>query len=147
MPAGRHSPCGQTAHEGTMVKARLSEPGLASPGEAARSTRLHAVSPAELARILAAPRLYIETSRKRGTRANLSAADLAGHDLSGQLLRRIKLDHALLRNANLADADLQQANLIGADLRGARLAGADLGAARLSGANLEAAAMGGACPR
>ena len=122
-----------------MVKARLSEPSLASHGKAARSTRLHAVSPEELARILAAHRLYIQSGRKRGTRANLSAAELAGHDLSGMLLRRIKLDHALLRNANLAAADLQQANLIGADLRGARLAGADLGAARISGANLQAA--------
>ena len=58
---------------------------------------------------------------KKGTRANLAGADLAGAYLTG----------ADLREANLAGAYLTGAYLRGADLRGAYLAGADLTRANL----------------
>ena len=102
-----------------MEKADLSKTKPALPGEASRPDRPRAVSLEALEQILSAHRIYLETSREQGTRADLSAADLTGCDLSGKALRRIKLDHALLRNANLAYANLQKANLIGADLGGA----------------------------
>jgi len=126
-----------------MAKADPSEGSLGSHRAASRPARLHAVSLEELEQILTAHRLYLETNRKQGTRANLSATDLTGRDFSGKVLRRIKLDHTLLRNVNFAHANLQRANLIGADLRGACLTGTDLGDARMSGANLEAAVLVG----
>ena len=125
-----------------MVKTRPSDADHASGRDTSRPTLLRAVSLEELAQILSAHFLYLETARKRGKRGNLSATDLAGHDFSGENLRRIKLDHALLRNAKLAGANLQRANLIGADLEGAYLTGANLEGARLSGANLKGAERG-----
>jgi hypothetical protein len=122
-----------------VVKTSPSDADHASRRETSRSTLLRTVSPEELAQILSAHFLYLETGRKRGKRGNLSATDLAGHDFSGGNLRRIKLDHALLRSAMLARANLQRANLIGADLEGAYLTGANLEGARLSGANLQGA--------
>ena len=127
-----------------MVKADHSDASHASHRETWQPARPRKVSPEELAQILSAHRLYLETNRREGRRGNLSATDLAGYDLAGGVLRRIKLDHALLRGANLARADLQQANLVGADLEGACLTGADLGRARLSGTNLEGAKLEGA---
>src|SRR5262249_24440800 len=127
-----------------MAKVLPSEVNHAAHHEAARPARLRAVSRDELAHILTAHRLYLETERKQGKRGDLGAADLTGFDPSGEALRRIRLDHAILRNVSLARADLQRANLIGADLRGACLTGTDLGAARMSGANLEAANLDGA---
>lgn len=72
----------------------------------------------ELAQILTAHCLYVDTNRQQGARANLSMAELYGQDFSSTMLRRAKLDHAILRSVNLVQADLQQANLIGADLTG-----------------------------
>ena len=112
--------------------------------EAAPPTRLRRVSREELAQILTVHRLYLETNRRQGKRGNLAATDLAGHDFSDAVLRRMKLDHALLRSANLAGADLRQANLVGSDLEHACLTRADLGGARISGANLEGAQLEGA---
>ena len=113
-----------------MAKADPSDATQASHREAARPTRLRRVSREELAQILTVHRRYLETNRRQGKRGNLAATDLAGHDFSDAVLRRLKLDHALLRGANLARADLQRANLAGADLQGACLTGADLGGAR-----------------
>src|SRR5258706_3031603 len=138
----RHARYGRFGgQEHAMAKAAPTAETIAPHAEAVRPARLQAVLPAELARILAAHRLYLETNRKHGTRGNLSAADLRGCDLSGQTLRRIRLDRALLWNVNLANADLQRANMIGADLRGACLTSAKLEDARISGANLEAATL------
>jgi uncharacterized protein YjbI with pentapeptide repeats len=80
-----------------MEKADPPETKPALPREASRPGRLRAVSPEALAQILSAHRIYLETGREQGTRADLSAAELEGCDLSGKALRRIKLDHALLR--------------------------------------------------
>jgi hypothetical protein len=73
---------------------------------------------AKLAAILTAHSLWRQGDPK-GTRANLSGADLYGADLSG---------------ANLSGADLYGANLSGANLYCANLSGADLSGANLSGA-------------
>ena len=72
------------------------------------------MKPSELKTILDQHRLWVESSQKQGTRANLQGADLRG--------------------ANLQCANLQGANLQGADLRGAYLRGADLRGAYLEGA-------------
>src|ERR1700704_4532498 len=107
-----------------MEKADPPERKPALSREASRQDRLRAVSLEALARILSAHRIYLETGRAQGMRADLSAADLTGCDLSGKALRRIKLNHALLRNANLAYANLQRENLTGDDWGGACLPGA-----------------------
>src|SRR5438309_11167788 len=88
----------------------------------------------EIERLLAAHRLYVETERRQGRRADLASADLSGMDFSERNLRRAKMDHALLRGADFTRAHLQRANLIGAILIQAHLDGADLSRARLSGA-------------
>ena len=84
----------------------------------------------------------------------LSAASLAGADLSGTkmvdidlreanlsaaFLVRADLSGASLHETHLSDADLSAAHLVGADLRGAKLDGADLRATMLNGANLSGA--------
>lgn len=80
----------------------------------------------ELKEILAAHKLWLESSRKRGKRAHLLRADL----------RRAKLE-----GANLQEANLRYANLQGADLRGANLFEADLYSADLRDANLQEAEL------
>ena len=75
----------------------------------------------ELRTILDQHKLWLESNRKKGKRANLREADLR---------------HANLSNADLRYADLSSADLSFADLSFARLSEADLEAAGLSGANL-----------
>ena len=60
-----------------MEKADPSETKSALPRDASRPDRLHAVSLEALAQILSGNRIYLETSRQQGTRADLSAADLS----------------------------------------------------------------------
>src|SRR5215472_8424674 len=122
-----------------MTKADPSDATQASRREAAQPARLRRVSREELVQILTVHRRYLETNRGQRKRGNLAATDLAGHDFSDAVLRRMKLDHALLRSANLAGADLQHACLTRADLGGARLSGANLEGADLEGAILIAA--------
>ena len=61
-----------------MVKADPLEANLALHRAALGRVRLRAVSPEELARILAGHHLYLETNRRQGKRGNLSATDLTG---------------------------------------------------------------------
>jgi hypothetical protein len=75
----------------------------------------------ELVKILAEHKIFVESFRERGSRADLRGANLCDADLRGANLR-----DADLRGANLRDADLRGANLCGADLRGADLCGANL---------------------
>ncbi|WP_145524388.1 pentapeptide repeat-containing protein [Yersinia rohdei] len=70
----------------------------------------------DLNKILGEHKIWVESYRKNGSRADLSGADLSGADLSG--------------------ADLCGADLCGADLCGANLSYADLSDANLRGANL-----------
>ena len=106
---------------------------------------------AELRKILDEHKVWIESFRQQGSRADLRDADLRDADLRGADLRGAdlfgadlrgadlfgaNLRDADLRGANLRDADLRDANLRDADLRGADLFGADLRGANLFGANL-----------
>ncbi|MBX9479197.1 pentapeptide repeat-containing protein [Yersinia enterocolitica] len=93
----------------------------------------------DLNKILGEHKIWVESYRKSGSRADLSDADLSGADLSGA-----NLSGANLRGADLRGADLRGADLSGADLRGANLRGADLRGADLSGANLSGANLRGA---
>ncbi|MGE4692010.1 pentapeptide repeat-containing protein [Yersinia enterocolitica] len=70
----------------------------------------------DLNKILGEHKIWVESYRENGSRANLRDADLCGADLCG---------------ANLRDADLCGANLYGADLCGANLRDADLCGANL----------------
>ena len=74
-------------------------------------------------------KLWIESGRKKGKRADLQGANLQGANLQG----------ANLQGANLLGANLQGADLLGANLQGADLEGANLEGAYLEGANLEGA--------
>src|SRR5437762_11200143 len=95
----------------------------------------------EIERLLAAHRLYVETGRRQGRRADFGSADLSGVHFAGLNLRRVKMDPAVLRGADLTGAHLELRNLIGAVLEEARLDNADLSRARLSGANLASASL------
>ncbi|MHA3667833.1 pentapeptide repeat-containing protein [Yersinia enterocolitica] len=85
----------------------------------------------DLNKILGEHKIWVESYRENGSRANLIGADLSGANLSGANLRC-----ANLSGANLSGADLSGADLSGADLSGANLRCADLSGANLSGANL-----------
>ncbi|HLK43872.1 MAG TPA: alkaline phosphatase family protein, partial [Thermoleophilia bacterium] len=75
--------------------------------------------------------------------------DVAGMNLSGQLLTGLDLAHAAAAGVNLSGATLSHgflvdANLNGADLEGANLAAADLNGADLHFASLQSATLTGA---
>ncbi|HEC5301786.1 TPA: pentapeptide repeat-containing protein [Enterobacter asburiae] len=91
---------------------------------------------AELAKILAEHKVWVESCRENGSRANLRDANLYGANLYGANLYGANLRGANLYGANLRDADLRGANLYGANLYGANLRDADLRGANLYGANL-----------
>ena len=76
---------------------------------------------AELQKILDEHKVWVESYRQRGDRANLRDANLRDANLRGANLIDADLINADLRGANLRGADLRGANLIGADLRGANL--------------------------
>jgi hypothetical protein len=83
------------------------------------------------------------------TRVRLSRVDLRKANLTGADLRRVPclladLREADLTGANLARASLRFANLCRADLQGANLEGADLAYADLQMANLSGAKLTGA---
>ncbi|EAM3657084.1 pentapeptide repeat-containing protein [Salmonella enterica subsp. enterica serovar Agona] len=114
---------------------------------------------ADLSKILEEHKVWINSMRESGSRANLCGADLCdanlcdanlcgadlrgadlcGADLCGADLRGADLCGANLRGADLCDANLCDANLCGADLRGADLRGADLCDANLCDADLRGA--------
>ncbi|NDJ59415.1 pentapeptide repeat-containing protein [Enterobacteriaceae bacterium 4M9] len=108
----------------------------------------------ELKTILDEHKVWVESYRERGSRAdlcganlygaNLCGADLCGANLYGANLCGADLCGANLYGANLCGADLCGANLYGADLRGANLRGANLCGANLRGANLCGADLCGA---
>jgi hypothetical protein len=97
------------------------------------------MDPQELEHVLTNHRVWVESSGREGTRADLRGADLQWADLQGANLRG-----ADLREANLHGADLQGANLRSADLRGADLQWADLREANLREADLQWADLQGA---
>ena len=102
---------------------------------------LRKVSQEELQKILELHKLWLESNRKEGTRANLSYANLRYSDLSNANLRYCDLRYADLANANLGYIDLSDSDLRCADLFYAILEGTDLSDANLSGANLSNAKL------
>jgi len=107
------------------------------------------ISKEELSEILNTHKIWLYSSHKLGSRADLSGADLSGADLyranlSGADLSRANLEEANLEEANLEEANLSRANLHYAKLHYANLSGADLSGADLSGANLYYANLSGA---
>ncbi len=103
----------------------------------------------DLNKILGEHKIWIESYRGNGSRADLYGADLCdanlyGADLCDANLYGADLRGANLRGANLRDANLCDANLCGADLRGADLGDADLCDANLYGADLRGANLRGA---
>src|SRR5437762_12861247 len=51
----------------------------------------------EIERLLAAHRLYVETGRRQGRRADFGSADLSGVHFAGLNLRRVKIGRASCR--------------------------------------------------
>ncbi|ENG6270425.1 pentapeptide repeat-containing protein [Yersinia enterocolitica] len=103
----------------------------------------------DLNKILGEHKIWIESYRKNGSRADLRDADLYGANLCDANLCDANLYGANLRDANLCDADLYganlcDANLCDANLRDANLCDADLRGADLCGANLCDADLRGA---
>ncbi len=104
---------------------------------------------ADLDEILRKHKLWVETDKREGERANLTDAylidaNLSGVNLNGADLIRANLTYANLSGANLASADLIRAILGGANLSGANLASADLSWAKLNLADLRGAKLTGA---
>ena len=81
----------------------------------------------ELDQILAAHKLWLESSRKRGKRADLQGVNLRGVHLQGANLYGVNLRGADLRKTNLYRANLAGANLQEANLEGANLSEVNLG--------------------
>ena len=78
----------------------------------------------KLKKILTDHKVWLESGKRRGKRADLSGADLNCADLTGADLSYTDLSYtdltgASLHNANLHSADLRNANLHHADLTGA----------------------------
>src|SRR5260370_8981918 len=74
-------------------------------------TPVRAIPLDEIEQMLAAHRLYVETERRQGSRADFGSAGLSGHAFSGLNLRRIKIDRAALKGADFTRAHLQKPNL------------------------------------
>ena len=106
---------------------------------------MQSIAPEELARILQAHELYVESKQRSGTRANLDATDLVGKSFAGLKLWRIRMQRADLAGADFAGADLRRAILIGATLQRGRLAAADVTRVRLSGIVLTDADCAAVC--
>ena len=66
---------------------------------AAASSSLRVLSRDQIERILDDHRLYVETERRQGRRADLGAVDLSELNFAGLELRRAKMDRALLSTA------------------------------------------------
>ncbi|HGK4816823.1 TPA: pentapeptide repeat-containing protein [Yersinia enterocolitica] len=98
----------------------------------------------DLNKILGEHKIWIESYRKNGSRANLRGANLRDANLCGANLCGANLRDANLRDADLRDANLCGANLCGANLRDANLRDADLRDANLCGADLRDANLCGA---
>ena len=94
------------------------------------------ITATELKNILDQHRLWIESSCKLGTRADLTDADLTDADLTEADLKYANLMNATLTNANLTGAYLKYATLTGANLTNANLTNATLTEANLTKANL-----------
>lgn len=105
------------------------------------------VSPKQLAAILKAHTLWLDTSKQQGRRADLSNARLGGRDLRAALLSEADLSGAILDVADLRNARLEDALLDCASLTRARLNGVSARGIRLREAQLQSADFTGAVLR
>ena len=97
----------------------------------------------EIKNILNNHKLWLDSNKQKGKRADLTGANLldanlldanlTGADLTNANLSRANLSRANLTNANLEIANFWDADLTGANLNRAILAGANLNCAILSG--------------
>lgn len=116
------------------------------------SAKLEISSPIPSCGAIPAPKVNWRGCDKSGTLlagsdlagANLSRVKLNSTDLSGSRLTEANLSQADLSYATLNQADLSRANLAGADLHFAELKEANLSGADLRDANLADAALDGA---
>ena len=106
---------------------------------------IRSIAPEQLARILQAHALYVESKQRSGKRANLDSTDLVGKSFAGMKLWHIRMQCADLAGADFSGADLRRAILIGATIQRGRLAAADLTRGRLNGINLTDADCQGVC--
>jgi uncharacterized protein YjbI with pentapeptide repeats len=113
--------------------AQLFAPGRASPALDRLTLRKADLSGVNLADLVF-----------RGTRVDLSEAELARATLRGADLWGAKAFKADLHEADCTSANFGPALLIGSDLRRARLRGARMGSAKLDGADLSGADLRGA---
>lgn len=90
----------------------------------------------ELGEILKEHKLWLESYRIKGNRANLRNVNLEDADLRDADLRNANLRNANLKGTNLRNADLEGANVESADLKGANLYNANLSFANLRFADL-----------
>ena len=102
------------------------------------------ITKTELKSILAEHKIWVETNRLQGGRANLGGANLYDANLWGANLKNADLEGANLTGANLTGANLTGAYLSGANLTRANLRRADLSDANLSCADLYCANLWGA---
>jgi hypothetical protein len=87
--------------------------------------------------MLAAHKLWLEASGKKGERADLEGADFQGAvELQAANLQRAILNGAEFKNADLTDANFQRAELRRASFDGARLRGTNFHEADLQNADL-----------
>ncbi len=94
------------------------------------------LTPEEIQAVLEEHRLWLDSNREKGKRADFSGKNLQEAHLVDENLRMANLFGANLEGANLEGANLEGANLEGANLFGANLEGANLFGANLEGANL-----------
>ena len=97
------------------------------------------LTPEEIQAVLEEHRLWLDSNREKGKRADFSGKNLQEAHLVDENLRMANLFGANLEGANLEGANLEGANLEGAYLFGAILEGAILRRANLYGANLRRA--------
>ena len=102
------------------------------------------LTPEEIQAVLEEHRLWLDSNREKGKRADFSGKNLQEAHLVDENLRMANLFGANLEGANLEGANLFGANLYGANLRRAILRRANLFGAILEGANLFGANLEGA---
>ncbi len=102
------------------------------------------LTPEEIQAVLEEHRLWLDSNREKGKRADFSGKNLQEAHLVDENLRMANLFGANLEGANLEGANLFGANLYGANLRRAILRRAILRRANLFGAILEGAILEGA---
>src|SRR5258708_17724248 len=78
----------------------------------AASRSLRVLSRDQIGRILAAHRLYVETERRQGRRADFGSTDLSELNFSGLNLRRAENEWPLLQRTHFTGTPLQKAHLI-----------------------------------